>query len=102
MKELRFIRYGVSGDAPMHKANACFMDRAAKMHDLENVRHAVSLRLRRFGKSLLSCSMKDCCDRRYAERFRECLGGTAIGANPADERGKCPSFAFRLPMSEEV
>ena len=52
MADPRPILYGVSDYAEMRKANAWFVDRTAKIRDLEKVRYAVFLRPRRFGKSL--------------------------------------------------
>ncbi len=54
MEEPRPILYGVSDYALMRKNNAWFVDRTAKIRDLEKVRYAVFLRPRRFGKSLLT------------------------------------------------
>ena len=88
MAEPRPILYGVSDYAEIRKANAWFVDRTAKIRDLEKVRYALFLRPRRFGKSLLCAILEAYYDVRYADRFEELFGGTAIGANPTDERNK--------------
>ena len=88
MEETRPILYGVADYAQMRKANAWFIDRTAKIRDLEATRYAVFLRPRRFGKSLLLSILEAYYDVRYADRFDEFFAGTAIGANPTDERGK--------------
>ena len=88
MAEPRPILYGVSDYAEIRKANAWFVDRTAKIRDLEKVRYAVFLRPRRFGKSLLTSILEAYYDIRYADRFDEFFAGTDIGANPTEERGK--------------
>ena len=50
---LRPILYGVSDYAQIRKKNAWFVDRTAKIRDLEKVAYALFLRPRRFGKSLI-------------------------------------------------
>ena len=50
MEKTRPILYGVADYAQMRKANAWFIDRTAKIRDLEATRYAVFLRPRRFGK----------------------------------------------------
>ena len=66
MDEPRPILYGVSDYAEIRKANAWFVDRTAKLRDLERVRYAVFLRPRRFGKSLLLSILEAYYDIRYA------------------------------------
>ena len=88
MEKIRPILYGVADYAEIRKANAWFVDRTAKIRDLEATRYAVFLRPRRFGKSLLTSILEAYYDVRYADRFDEFFAGTDIGANPTDERGK--------------
>ncbi len=88
MEEPRPILYGVSDYAEIRKANAWFVDRTARIRDLEKVRYAVFLRPRRFGKSLLTSILEAYYDVRYADRFEEFFASTDIGANPTEERGK--------------
>ena len=88
MAEPRPILYGVSDYALMRKKNAWFVDRTAKIRDLEKIAYAVFLRPRRFGKSLLTSILEAYYDIRYADRFDEFFAGTDIGANPTEERGK--------------
>ena len=88
MEKTRPILYGVSDYAEMRKANAWFIDRTAKIRDLEGTRYALFLRPRRFGKSLLTSILEAYYDVRYADRFDFFFKGTDIGANPTDERGK--------------
>ena len=88
MTEPRPILYGVSDYAQIRKKNAWFVDRTAKIRDLEKIAYAVFLRPRRFGKSLLTSILEAYYDIRYADRFDEFFAGTDIGANPTEERGK--------------
>ncbi len=84
----RPILYGVSDYAQIRKKNAWFIDRTAKLRDLEKVAYAVFLRPRRFGKSLLVSILESYYDILYADRFEELFGGTDIGANPTEEHNK--------------
>ena len=88
MEKTRPILYGVADYAEIRRANAWFVDRTAKIRDLEATRYSVFLRPRRFGKSLLTAILEAYYDVRYADRFDEFFAGTDIGANPTDERGK--------------
>jgi len=88
MEKTRPILYGVADYAQIRKKDAWFVDRTAKIRDLEDIAYAVFLRPRRFGKSLLTAILEAYYDVRYADRFDEFFAGTAIGANPTDERGK--------------
>ena len=88
MEETRPILYGVADYALMRKKNGWFIDRTAKIRDLEATRYAVFLRPRRFGKSLLLSILRAYYDVQFADRFDEFFKGTDIGANPTDERGK--------------
>ena len=88
MEKIRPILYGVADYAQLRKSNAWFVDRTAKLRDLEAVRYAVFLRPRRFGKSLLTTILEAYYDVLYADRFEQLFGGTDIGAEPTDERGK--------------
>ena len=88
MEETRPILYGVADYAQIRRKNAWFVDRTAKIRDLEQTAYAVFLRPRRFGKSLLTSILEAYYDVRYAGRFDEFFAGTDIGANPTDERGK--------------
>ena len=74
--------------AQIRKKNGWFIDRTAKIRDLEATAYAVFLRPRRFGKSLLTSILEAYYDIRYADRFDEFFAGTDIGADPTDERGK--------------
>ena len=88
MEEPRPILYGVSDYAQIRRKNAWFVDRTAKIRDLEMVAYAVFLRPRRFGKSLFVSILEAYYDIRYADRFEELFGGTDIGANPTEEHNK--------------
>ena len=88
MEKTRPILYGVADYAQIRKKNAWFVDRTAKIRDLEDIAYAVFLRPRRFGKSLLTAILEAYYDVRYSDRFDEFFAGTDIGANPTDERGK--------------
>ena len=88
MEKTRPILYGVSDYAQMRRKNAWFVDRTAKIRDLEATAYALFLRPRRFGKSLWTSILEAYYDVRYADRFDEFFSGTDIGADPTDERGK--------------
>ena len=88
MEKTRPILYGVSDYAELRRRNGWFIDRTAKIRDLEATHYAVFLRPRRFGKSLFTSILEAYYDVRYADRFDEFFAGTDIGANPTDERGK--------------
>ena len=83
----RPILYGVADYARIRHENAWFVDRTAKIRDLEATSYAMFLRPRRFGKSLLTSILETYYDIRFADRFEEFFGGTDIGANPTDEHG---------------
>jgi hypothetical protein len=88
MEKTRPILYGVADYAQLRKANAWFVDRTAKIRDLEVTRYAMFLRPRRFGKSLLLSILEAYYDVAYAEQFDAFFSGTDIGSNPTEERGK--------------
>ena len=88
MENIRPILYGVSDYAQIRKKNAWFVDRTAKIRDLEATAYAMFLRPRRFGKSLFTSILEAYYDVRYADRVDEFFSGTDIGENPTDERGK--------------
>ena len=88
MENIRPILYGVADYAQIRKKNAWFVDRTAKIRDLEATAYAMFLRPRRFGKSLWTSILEAYYDVRYADRFDGFFSGTDIGANPTDERGK--------------
>ena len=88
MEKTKPILYGVADYAQIRKKNGWFVDRTAKIRDLEATAYAMFLRPRRFGKSLLTTILQAYYDITYADRFDEFFAGTDIGANPTDERGK--------------
>jgi hypothetical protein len=88
MEKTRPILYGVADYAQIRKKNGWFVDRTAKIRDLEATSYAMFLRPRRFGKSLIVSMLRAYYDVLFADRFEEFFGGTDIGANPTDERGK--------------
>ena len=98
MEKTRPILYGVSDYAEVRKANGWFIDRTAKIRDLEATRYAVFLRPRRFGKSLLLSILEGYYDIERAERFEELFAGTDIGANPTEERGKYMILYFNFSV----
>ena len=87
MENTRPILYGVADYAQIRKKNGWFIDRTAKIRDLEATAYAMFLRPRRFGKSLLISMLHAYYDVNFADRFEEFFGGTDIGANPTDELG---------------
>ena len=88
MEKTRPILYGVADYAQIRKKNGWFIDRTAKIRDLEATAYVMFLRPRRFGKSLLISMLHAYYDVNFADRFEEFFGGTDIGANPTDERGR--------------
>ena len=88
MEKTRPILYGVSDYAELRRRNGWFIDRTAKIRDLEATHFAVFLRPRRFGKSTLTAILQAYYDVRYADRFDWFFSGTDIGASPTEERGK--------------
>ena len=103
MENTRPILYGVSDYAQIRKKNAWFVDRTAKICDLEATAYAVFLRPRRFGKSLLLSILEGYYDIERVDRFDELFAGTDIGANPTDERGKYMILYFNFSaVSKDV
>ena len=94
MEKTRPILYGVADYAEIRKANAWFIDRTAKIRDLEATRYAMFLRPRRFGKSFIISMLQYYYDIAYAGRFEELFGGTDIGTSPTDERGRYLALYF--------
>ena len=88
MEKIRPILYGVADYAQIRKKNAWFVDRTAKIRDLESIAYAVFLRPRRFGKSLLLSILEAYYDVAYADRFEQLFSGTDIGADPTEERNR--------------
>ena len=88
MEKTRPILYGVADYALLRQKNAWFVDRTAKIRNLEDTAYAMFLRPRRFGKSLLLSMLEYYYDVAFADRFDELFDGTDIGANPTDEHGQ--------------
>ena len=87
MEKTRPILYGVADYAQIRKKNGWFIDRTAKIRDLEATAYAMFLRPRRFGKSFLISMLQYYYDVAFADRFEELFGGTDIGAAPTGDRG---------------
>ena len=87
MEKTRPILYGVADYAQIRKKNGWFVDRTAKIRDLEDTAYAMFLRPRRFGKSLIVSMLQYYYDVAFADRFEELFGGTDIGADPTEEHG---------------
>ena len=108
MEKTRPILYGVADYAQIRKKNGWFLDRTAKIRALEDTAYAMFLRPRRFGKSLIVSMLHAYYDVKFADRFEEFFGGTDIGANPTEERGKYLVLRFdfsavsKLPSSVEA
>ena len=86
MENIRPILYGVADYAQMRKANAWFVDRTAKIRDLEATRYAMFLRPRRFGKSLWTSILEAYYDVACESRFDDLFKGTDIGEASTAER----------------
>ena len=103
MEKIRPILYGVADYAQIRKKNAWFVDRTAKIRDLEDIAYAVFLRPRRFGKSLLLSILEAYYDVAYADRFEQLFAGTAIGADPTEERNRYLVLYFNFSaVSKDV
>ena len=102
MEKTRPILYGVADYAQIRKKNGWFVDRTAKIRDLEATAYAMFLRPRRFGKSLIVSMLHAYYDVKFAERFEEFFGGTDIGANPTEERGKYLVLRFDFSAVSKV
>ena len=87
MENTRPILYGVADYAQIRKKNGWFIDRTAKIRDLEATAYAMFLRPRRFGKSFLVSMLQYYYDVAFADRFDELFGGTDIGTAPTGEHG---------------
>ena len=85
MENTRPILYGVADYAQIRKKNGWFIDRTAKIRDLEATAYAMFLRPRRFGKSLFVSLLEYYYDLKFKDRFDELFGSTAIGAAPTEE-----------------
>ncbi|MBQ6341060.1 MAG: AAA family ATPase, partial [Kiritimatiellae bacterium] len=101
MEKTRPILYGVADYAEMRKANAWFVDRTAKIRDLETTRYAVFLRPRRFGKSMLTAILEAYYDVACAARFEALFSGTDIGENPTEERNSYLVLSFDFSAVEK-
>ena len=86
MEKTRPILYGVADYAEIRKSNAWFVDRTAKIRDLEATRYAVFLRPRRFGKSLLVSMLRAYYDVQFANRFEEFFSGRRSPASTTTPR----------------
>ena len=102
MEKTRPILYGVADYAMIRKKNGWFLDRTAKIRALEDTAYAMFLRPRRFGKSLIVSMLRAYYDVLFADRFDEFFGGTEIGANPTEERGKYLILRFDFSAVSKV
>ena len=103
MEKIRPILYGVADYAQIRKKNAWFVDRTAKIRDLESIAYVVFLRPRRFGKSLLLSILEAYYDVAYADRFEQLFAGTDIGADPTEERNRYLVLYFNFSaVSKDV
>ena len=96
MGKTRPILYGVADYAELRRTNGWFIDRTAKIRDLEATHFAMFLRPRRFGKSLFLSILEAYYDIERRGRFEELFAGTDIGASPTDERGKYMILYFNF------
>ena len=102
MEKTRPILYGVADYALLRQKDGWFIDRTAKIRDLENTRYAVFLRPRRFGKSLLTSILEAYYDVACAGRFDALFGGTDIGDDPTDERNSYLVLSFDFSAVEKA
>ena len=93
--------YGVADYAMIRKKNGWFVDRTAKIRDLEQTAYAVFLRPRRFGKSLLTAILEAYYDVACAERFDSLFSGTDIGGDPTEERNSYLVLSFDFSAVEK-
>ena len=101
MENTRPILYGVADFAQIRKKNAWFVDRTAKIRDLEQTAYAVFLRPRRFGKSMLTSILEAYYDVACADRFETLFSGTDIGENPTEERNGYLVLSFDFSAVEK-
>ena len=96
MNQMRPILYGVSDFAELRRSNGWYIDRTARIRDLESTRFAMFLRPRRFGKSMLISTLQTYYDINYEQRFEQLFSGTDIGSNPTPEHNKYPILYFNF------
>ena len=101
MEKKRPILYGVADYAQIRKKNAWFVDRTAKIRDLEQAAYAVFLRPRRFGKSMLTSILEAYYDVACADRFEALFAGTDIGERPTEERNGYLVLSFDFSAVEK-
>ncbi len=81
--------YGIADFEAIRREGMFFVDRTAKIHDLERLgRTLVFLRPRRFGKSLLLRTLASYYDLRLAEDFELLFGDLDIGHEPTPNRNR--------------
>lgn len=93
------IPYGLASFRDIRRAGAAYVDKTQVIERLErlNLRFALFLRPRRFGKTLLTSMLKEYYDRSSAEDFDELFAGTYIHAHRTADQGGL--FGLRLDFS---
>ena len=99
---MRPILYGVSDFAELRRSNGWYIDRTARIRDLESTRFAMFLRPRRFGKSLLISTLQAYYDINYEQRFEQLFSGTDIGSNPTPEHNKYLILYFNFSAVDKA
>ncbi len=82
--KLKRLPYGMTDFATIRCENCFYVDKTEFIPKLEDVRFALFLRPRRFGKSLFTNMLKAYYDINYADRFDNLFGDLAIGKDPTE------------------
>ena len=96
MTDYPSIPYGITHYPSIRREGMLFVDKTRFLRNLESVDFPVLIRPRRFGKSLWVSVLEHYYDRRFAGRFEELFGGTDIGRDPTDERGRYVTLRFNF------
>ena len=90
------IPYGIADFRRIRLDGELYVDKTPFLRDLEEIRYAVLIRPRRMGKSCWLSLLEHYYDRGFAGEFDTVFGGTDIGRNPTDERGRYVILRFNF------
>ena len=88
------IPYGEADFRRIRQNNWLYVDKTRFVRRLEDERHVVFIRPRRFGKSCWQSLLECYYDRRWAGDFEAIFGGTEIGRAPTGERSRYATLRF--------
>ena len=93
------IPYGQASFRDIRRAGAAYVDKTQVIESLErlNLRFALFLRPRRFGKTLLASMLKEYYDRSSAKDFDDLFAGTYIHSHKTSDQGDY--YVLRLDFS---